>query len=191
MVHSFIKNQWYLKQTEYDQLIAEGKATKLTWWCKNLTTGQFFNYDAQIGHRISGNAPFEAELDLEEGEYLFSVGDYNVIDPNTGRHCSQVFYVLVTEDGAQVCKKNELPSYGGSGPVGGGNTAFNNTGGWGVPSTPKKAEYFQIPGFCACMQDMSVHPEVYFCDNCEQKDVGGAMECANCVHSLDVHVKKV
>ena len=81
MVHSFIRNQWYLKQTEYDQLIAEGKATKLTWWCKNLTTGQFFNYDAQIGHRISGNAPFEAELDLEEGEYMFSVGDYNVIDP--------------------------------------------------------------------------------------------------------------
>ena len=41
------------------------------------------------------------------------------------------------------------------------------------------------------MQDMSTHPEVYFCDNCEQKDVGGAMECANCIHSLEVYVKKV
>jgi hypothetical protein len=197
MVSTQVSNQWYLRQNEFDLLVANGLQNKTHWWVKNLTTGQFINY----GQWIPGNQAFNATMELEPGEYMGATGDYKLTTPD-GRHCSQVFYFYVDESGAHVCKKNELPSQGGSG-VSGTQTSVTGWGngngaGWGpvtvntqTSSAPaSKVEYFIIPNYKACMQDMAVRPGFEGCDDCDPIDLMGSMDCTNCRHALDVYVKK-
>lgn len=194
MVSTQISNQWYLRQNEFDLLVENGLQNKTHWWLKNLTTGQFVNY----GQWIPGNQPFNASIELEPGEYMGATGDYKVTTPE-GRHCSQIFYFYVDDNGAHVCKKAELPSNGGSGapatpatqpnPSWGKDTTTQTTTGWGA-TPPQKIEYFIIPNFKACMQDMGVRPEFEGCDDCDLVDMNGAYDCTNCRHALDVYVKK-
>lgn len=194
-----VNNKWCLKQDEMEILLANGMGTKTSWWLKNMTTGQFVNYQEQIGTRIRGDQPFVATLELEPGEYMGATGNYQTIS-SSGRHCSQVFYIYVDENGGQVCKKSELPSQGGTGTptaqTGGG--WGTSTGGWSTdtstnhhttPVAPKE-EYFVIPNFKACMQDLTVKSGFDNCDDCDMVDYSGNLECANCRHALDVYVKK-
>ena len=196
-----INNQWHLRDNEVQMLVDSGMPTKINWWLKNLTTNQFINYDKQIGGRIRGDQPFQATLDLEHGEYMGATGDYK-ITTEEGRHCSQVFYFYVDDAGAHMCKKAELPSQGGTG-AGGTQTSVTGWGngngaGWGTvtvttqatPAPAPKEEYFIIPNFKACMNDMGVRPGFEGCDDCDQVDFNGNLDCTNCRHALDVYVKK-
>lgn len=194
-----VSNQWHLKQNEIDTLMANGKGTKVNWWMKNLTTNQFVNYQEQTGTRFNGGMPFNALLELEPGEYMCACGDYQLMSPD-GRHCSQVFYIYVNETEGHVCKKSELPSNGGNGgtpnqnqtqlnPSWGDNVQNTTNTSWGA-TPPKTVEYFVIPGFKACMQDMAVRAGFEGCDDCEQIDLTGNLDCTNCRHALDVYVKK-
>lgn len=200
MVSTQVSNQWYLRQNEFDLLVENGLQNKTHWWLKNMTTGQFVNY----GQWIPGNQAFNATLELEPGEYMGATGDYKVTTPE-GRHCSQIFYFYVDDAGAHICKKSELPSQGGTGVSGTqtsvaswGTTTAN--GAWGT--TPAqvqptlqsvvvpKGEYFIVPNYKACMQDMAVRPGFEGCDDCDQIDMSGAFDCTNCRHALDVYIKK-
>lgn len=189
-----ISNQWHLRDNEINLLVESGLPNKTSWWIKNMTTNQFINYDKQIGGRIRGDQPFQATLDLEPGEYMGATGDYK-ITTEEGRHCSQVFYFYVDDAGAHMCKKAELPSQGGSGaPVQSQVTSWGNTGGvtsasWATAPT-KPIEYFIIPNFKVCMNDMGVRPGFEGCDDCDQIDFNGSLDCTNCRHALDVYVKK-
>ena len=189
-----VSNQWHLRDNEVQLLVDSGVPSKINWWLKNMTTNQFVNYDKQIGGRIRGDQPFQATLDLEYGEYMGATGDYKITTPE-GRHCSQVFYFYVDENGAHVCKKSELPSQGGSGapvqtPVTNwGTTTGVSTSSWGnAPAKP--IEYFIIPNYKACMNDMAVRPGFEGCDDCDMIDMNGSLDCTNCRHALDVYVKK-
>lgn len=207
MVTANVSNQWYLRQNEFDLLVENGLQNKTHWWLKNMTTGQFINY----GQWIPGNQAFNATLELEPGEYMGATGDYKVTTPE-GRHCSQIFYFYVDDAGAHVCKKSELPSQGGTGASSasswGGATGtqtsvtgwgLGNGAGWGpvtaghtetTPAPAPKDEYFLIPNYKACMQDMAVRAGFEGCDDCDQIDMSGAFDCTNCRHALDVYVKK-
>ena len=199
MVSTQVSNQWYLRQNEFDALVENGLQNKTHWWLKNLTTNQFINY----GQWIPGNQAFNATIDLEPGEYMGATGDYKIVTPE-GRHCSQIFYFYVDESGAHVCKKSELPSQGGSGVSGtqtslggwGQSQTQGNPTGWGatVSQTPEpakpKEEYFIIPNYKACMQDMAVRAGFEGCDDCDQLDMNDTYDCNNCRHALDVYVKK-
>ncbi len=200
MVTANVSNQWYLRQNEFDLLVENGLQNKTHWWLKNMTTGQFINY----GQWIPGNQAFNATLELEPGEYMGATGDYKVTTPE-GRHCSQIFYFYVDDAGAHVCKKSELPSQGGTGASsasswGGATTqtTWGNGGAqnssWGAQANTTvnqpKDEYFLIPNYKACMQDMAVRAGFEGCDDCDQIDMSGAFDCTNCRHALDVYVKK-
>lgn len=195
MVSTQVSNQWYLRQNEFDLLVENGLQNKTHWWVKNLTTGQFVNY----GQWIPGNQAFNVTMDLEPGEYMGATGDYKVTTPE-GRHCSQIFYFYVDDNGAHVCKKAELPSQGGTGvssqSAPGAQTQINGWGSSGATSSSwgsapsKPIEYFIIPNYKACMQDMAVRPGFEGCDDCDQIDMNGAFDCTNCHHALDVYVKK-
>lgn len=199
MVSTQVSNQWYLRQNEFDLLVENGLQNKTHWWVKNLTTGQFVNY----GQWIPGNQAFNVTMDLEPGEYMGATGDYKVTTPE-GRHCSQIFYFYVDDSGAHVCKKAELPSQGGSGVTSingwGTQQTQGNPSGWGAVTTttttqqtqiqPTTEEYFIIPNFKACMQDMGIRAGFEGCDDCDPSDMNGAFDCNNCRHSLDVYVKK-
>lgn len=191
-----ISNKWCLPSSAVQALSEAGLGTKLNWWAKNLTTNQFFNYEQQLGgHRIPGESAFQAQLDMEPGEYKFACGDWNVIDPETQRHCAQTFYVYVDENGAHVCKRNELPSQRGTGfsnapaPVKYSASTWNA---WGAaPAQPAKSEeYFVFPSYVGCLNDMIAKKESDICDAFEAVLIEGPDECANCTHSCTLYAKK-
>ena len=191
MVNVRVHNRWHLKDSEVECLKQAGKGSKINWWAKNLGSGEFFDYGSQLGGRLSGGVEFTADLEMEPGEYMFACGDWNTIDPESDRHCSQVFYILVTEDGnAQVCKKSELPSQGGNGPAQVQSQWSNSNSGWGKKPVAKKEEYFEFPSHIACYQDMLVHGETFNCEMCVRKDPAQSDSCANCSHGTPVFVKK-
>lgn len=188
-----VDNKWCLRPSEVEILFKNEKGSKVNWWAKNLLTGEFFDYGSQIGGRIRGDKPFCVELEMDEGEYMFACGDYNIIDPQTQRHCSQVFYVLVNENGATVCKKSELPSKGGNGhSQSSGQTSWGSNGGsaWGKKPVAKKEEYFEFSSHKACLNDMLVHGDNYTCEQCELTDPSKPPTCNNCSHGTPIYVKK-
>jgi len=217
MVVCEIANQWYLRQNEYDMLVQNGKITKCSWWAKNMSTNTFIDYSAQIGSRIRGDRPFNATLELDAGEYMFGTGDYQTMSPD-GRHCSQVFYLLVDDNGGHVCKKSELPSNGGSGPApktagvngaGAGANTGTDGGYWANRASPESTvtvpssgrpeiksedgvakDFFLIGGYRACLQDMSINPSCNSCDDCDMCNPAGEICCDNCSHGTDIYIKK-
>ena len=187
-----VDNKWCLRPNEINCLFENEKGSKVNWWAKNLTTGEFFDYGTQIGGRIRGDKPFCVELDMDEGEYMFACGDWNTIDPQTQRHCSQVFYVVVNENGATVCKKSELPSNGGNPSAhASGQTSWGNgsSTSWGKKPV-KKEEYFEFASHKACLNDMLVHGDNYTCEQCDMKDPSASPVCNNCTHGTPIFIKK-
>lgn len=193
-----ISNRWTLKPSEVQALVDNGRGTSINWWCRNLTSDGFVKYEQQLGgQRIPGDKPFEADLDLEPGEYQFGCGKWDVIDSTSGRHCSQKFYVLVDNEGAHVLKRDELPSQGGTGrpaqtSFNGSGNGWNKSSGWGKSSGWDKAreDYYVFPSFRACLYDMVVHPESDWCSSCAPKPGAEGAHCSVCEHGLPVYVKR-
>lgn len=194
-----ISNRWTLKPSEVQTLVDNGRGNSINWWCLDQTTNQFIKYEQQIGgKRIPGDQQFEADLDLEPGEYRFGCGKWDVIDQSSGRHCSQTFYVLVDDEGAHVLKRNELPSQGGTGRPA-QTSSFGTSGGWGKSTggwgskreeQPTTGQYFLFPHCIACLNEMKVHDDTDVCASFDPRPDAENECCAFCDHGVPIYVKR-
>lgn len=180
-----------------------------TWWLRNRTTGSFekFPYTAAC-------QTFDVELDLADGEYQCSCGDYNAIDSN-GRHCTQNIYFYV-KDGklTYVKRKDEFPSVAGEnagGESGAQQATFNpfasapqtnttptssgsvSTETSGPAPIVDQSVYEEITNVLYCKKNKKVVTPDYSCvvdyvsDNAA---VSGMDCCESCLNKQVLYVKK-
>ena len=185
----------YALNSEQMGLIQKGK----TWWMRNRTTSTF----VKIPY-TSADQTFEFELDLEDGEYQCSCGDYNAIDSN-GRHCTQNIYFYV-QDGKlhYVKRKEEFPSVAGStfsvnsaGAVD-STTPFNPFAQSApapqpAPAQSKADEFSVLEGLLYCKKNNKVVTPDYTCVIDYMSDnsaVSGLDCCQTCLHRQTIYVKK-
>lgn len=211
MVQCQVVGEHWLSNEQYNMLESSGKATKMSWWLKNMDTSSFVNYNTMIGgKRIPGNQKVEIGLDLPEASYMMGVGDWNT--EAGGRHCSQTFYFYVDESGAHNCAKSELPiNNNGMKPVESVKDTTTNSvnsaqtfSPWRNKSqnTLKVEEEFipepqqpvplemVLPKICFCWNDMETVDADFSCDCLDMIDQAGEMCCMNCAHSDVVYVRK-
>ena len=179
-------------------LCSKGK----TWWCRNRLKGEFVKFPF-----TAANQTFDVEIDVEDGEYQISCGDYNAVDSN-GRHCTQNVYFYV-QDGKlhYVKKKDEFPSVAG-GSASSDNGAiqqtfnpFNSTATTPTPTpvseptpAPKQDEYNQVEGVLYCRKNHKVVTPDYTCVVDYMSDnmaVEGMDCCASCLFKQELFVKKI
>ena len=181
-------------------LIQKGK----TWWLRNRTTSTF----GKIPY-TAANQTFDFELDLEDGEYQCSCGDYNAIDSN-GRHCTQNIYFYV-QDGKlhYVKRKEEFPSAGGAtatqatfNPFAQASTEEQGTFNPFAQGTPAPAQpsapavnesaFKPVEGLLFCKKNEKVATTDYTCvvdyvsDNLA---VSGLDCCDTCIHKQVIYIK--
>lgn len=170
-----------------------------TWWLRNRTTGSFekFPYTAAC-------QTFDVELDLADGEYQCSCGDYNAIDSN-GRHCTQNIYFYV-KDGklTYVKRKDEFPSVAGAtaSDDGGAQQATFNPFAQTVSSPPIQTSepmtgegctYEPIAEFLYCKKNCKVVTPDYTCVVDYMSDnlaVSGLDCCESCLNRQVLYLKK-
>lgn len=179
----------YALNDEQMGLIQKGK----TWWMRNRTTSTFVKIPF-----TSANQTFEFELDLEDGEYQCSCGDYNAIDSN-GRHCTQNIYFYV-QDGKlhYVKRKEEFPSMGGATASTGEQTTFNPfaqsaPAPQSAPATSKADEFSVLEGLLYCKKNNKVVTPDYTCVIDYMSDnsaVSGLDCCQTCLYRQTIYVKK-
>ena len=178
-------------------LIQKGK----TWWCRNRLKGEFVKIPF-----TNANQTFDFEIDVEDGEYQISCGDYNAIDSN-GRHCTQNVYFYVQEGKLHYVKrKEEFPSVAGS-------TFSVNSGGAVDSSAPfnpfaqntaPTVETAQAPapsdtccckpveGLLYCKKNSKVVTPEYTCVVDYMSDnaaVSGLDCCETCLHKQTLYIK--
>lgn len=167
-----------------------------TWWMRNRSVGEF----VKIPY-TPANQPFDFELDLADGEYQCSCGDYNAIDSN-GRHCTQNVYFYVQDGKLHYVKnKNEFPSVSGASGASGQATfnPFASTqpanGGANVQTTATApaVNYSPIEDVLYCKKNGKVVTPDYTCVldfTSDNLAVSGLDCCACCLHRQTLYIKK-
>lgn len=177
----------YALSNEALALCGKGK----TWWCRNRLKGEF----VKIPY-TAANQPFDFEIEVEDGEYQISCGDYNAMDSN-GRHCTQNVYFYV-QDGKlhYVKRKDEFPSAGGSTPSGSSSeqpafNPFGQTAQTPAPSAPASAptiKYKAVEGLLYCEKNGKVVTPDYTCvvDFVSDNDAVSGLDCCECCRNKKV-----
>ncbi len=196
----------YALSDEAMGLISKGK----TWWMRNRTTGTFVKMPY-----LAACQTFDFEIDLEDGEYQVSCGDYNAIDSN-GRHCTQNIYFYV-QDGKlhYVKRKDEFPSVTGGAPASDGGatqatfnpfasapkTGTTPTSGNGSVTTEtsgpepvvNQSVYEEITDVLFCKKNCKVVTPDYTCVvdyTSDNTAVSGLDCCESCLFRQALFVKK-
>ena len=176
----------YALSDEAMGLISKGK----TWWMRNRTTGTFVKMPY-----LAACQTFDFEIDLEDGEYQVSCGDYNAIDSN-GRHCTQNIYFYV-QDGKlhYVKRKDEFPSAGGSASTGSTEqptfNPFGQTAQTPAPSAPAPeptVTYKPLEGLYYCEKNSKVVTPDYTCviDFITDNESVSGLDCCECCRNKRV-----
>ena len=170
-------------------LCSKGK----TWWCRNRIKGEF----VKIPY-TPANQTFDFEIEVEDGEYQISCGDFNAMDSN-GRRCTQNVYFYV-QDGKlhYVKRKDEFPSVsGGSADGSAEQPAFNPFGQTAQTPAPAPApasiSYSPVEGLLYCEKNCKVVTPEYTCvvDFITDNDAVSGLDCCDCCrHKRVIYLKK-
>ena len=169
-----------------------------TWWCRNRIKGEF----VKIPY-IAANQTFDIELDLDDGEYQISCGDFNAVDSN-GRRCTQNIYFYI-QDGKlhYVKRKDEFPSVTGGASSSDGESTQATFNPFGTTQTPQnetpvapvaKDEFKEVEGVLYCKKNYKVVTPDYTCVVDYMTDntaVTGLDCCESCIFRQTLFVKKM